>query len=725
MKRIKNFLKNKVLFSLMNDNPKIFIAKIKNFIRKKNLKIHNEKNIRSLKDILFINGTKLNHPYRYRVSHQIEQLESNNISCDEIFYEDIVNDLIKFYRGFVLFRCPLTDNLKSFIEKGKLQNKTFFYDIDDLVIDEKYVKDIDFIKKMNKDDYSLYLEGVNRNKKCLQLCDFAITTTPTLKKELKKYLPNVFVNRNVVSGEMIHLSKLAIDINSKKDEKLIYIGYLSGSITHNPDFELIKEPIKKILKEYPNVRLVITGLLDVPKDLKVFSKKIIKKPFVEWRQLPSIISQLDINLAPIEDTVFNRAKSENKWTEAGLVKVPTIASDCGAFKEVIKNNKTGILCSNTNDWYLNIKYLIENTKKRLQIGKNAYNEVLKRHCSIYTGFALTKFINENLKRNIAFIVPGIKVSGGLNVIIKHASILLNNGVDITLLSEDKIEEDIIIEGKYLPVISIITGRDVYSYFDSLVSTLWTTTHFTKNYSNNRKKFYLVQSFETDFYIHGDKRKQKANSTYNLTNKFEYITISKWCQNWLKQEFNIKSKYCPNGIDLNIFKHKEKSFKNKIRIIIEGNSADEYKNVDESFKITNQLNREKYEIWYLSYGSKPKKNYIYDKFFNVIPYNEVGKIYADCHILVKSSKVESFSYPPLEIMATGGIPIVAKNGGNIEYLNKNNAILYKQGNISDAINYIKKVVSNKKYRDSLLSQAKKTVKERSWENIEKRIISLYE
>ena len=50
-----------------------------------------------------------------------------------------------------------------------------------------------------------------------------------------------------------------------------------------------------------------------------------------WRQLPQLIASVDINIAPLQDTVFNRAKSENKWVEAALVKVPTIASDVELF----------------------------------------------------------------------------------------------------------------------------------------------------------------------------------------------------------------------------------------------------------------------------------------------------------------------------------------------------------------------------------------------------------
>lgn len=36
---------------------------------------------------------------------------------------------------------------------------------------------------------------------------------------------------------------------------------------------------------------------------------------------------VDINIAPIEFTIFNEAKSVNKWVEAALVKVPTLATN--------------------------------------------------------------------------------------------------------------------------------------------------------------------------------------------------------------------------------------------------------------------------------------------------------------------------------------------------------------------------------------------------------------
>ena len=63
---------------------------------KKRLTFYKEK--RCYKDILFINGCTLPHPSRYRVDHQIEQLLSNGLTADSVFYESLTLEMEKYYR---------------------------------------------------------------------------------------------------------------------------------------------------------------------------------------------------------------------------------------------------------------------------------------------------------------------------------------------------------------------------------------------------------------------------------------------------------------------------------------------------------------------------------------------------------------------------------------------------------------------------------------------------
>ena len=88
----------------------------------------------------------------------------------------------------------------------------------------------------------------------------------------------------------------------KKDSEKILLGYFSGSITHNSDFEMILPVIKKIMLENEKVYLKIVGELNVPDELQAFKDRILAEPFVEWKKLPELVATVDINLAPLEDT---------------------------------------------------------------------------------------------------------------------------------------------------------------------------------------------------------------------------------------------------------------------------------------------------------------------------------------------------------------------------------------------------------------------------------------
>ena len=699
---------------------------VKEFAKKSLRYIKGQKNSvnhkKSYKDVLFINGCTLPHPTRYRVDHQIEQLLANGYTADLVFYEKLDLEMEKYYKTFVFFRCPITDTIRDFITKAKMQNKVIFYDIDDLVFDKEYTKTIKHLNNMSKEELDLYYNGITRMGETLKLCDYAITTTPTLANELKKYVKEVFINRNVASEKMAELSIRATK-NRVKDDSKVVIGYLSGSITHNADFELVLPTITEIMKKYAHVYLKVVGILDLPEELKPFSERILKEPFVSWKKLPDIVASLDINLAPLEDSLFNRAKSENKWVEAALCKVPTVASDIGAFQEMIVDGKDGFLCKNEKDWFSILDKLIVNKELRKKIGEEAYSRVIKNNITTYTGYPLVQFITSKLPKTIAFVLPTTNISGGVNVILKHCSILRKTGINVFIINSDKMDDNIINQDGETEVVSNIISR-VDAKIDMMVASLWATLEYVKNYPKVLTKAYLVQNFETDFMKYGDFSRIVANSTYSYDD-VKYITISKWCQKWLEEDFGRKVSYVRNGLNLNQFLYKERKFSKKIKILVEGNSDDYYKNVDESFKIVEKLDKEKYEIHFLSYQGTPKKWYYVDKFMHRVPYDEVAKVYQDADILIKSSILESFSYPPLEMMATGGLCVVVPNDGNVEYLQDGvNCLFYQRGNIEEAIQKIENITKDKKLREKLIKNGQETAKSRSWENIEEEIIKVY-
>ena len=105
----------------------------------------------------------------------------------------------------------------------------------------------------------------------------------------------------------------------------------------------------------------------------------------------------DISLAPIEDNMFNKVKSQLKVVEAGFHRKAIIAQDFGPYKIDIKSawergegiqEGNGLLIDNNRnhkDWYKYIKKLIDNPDKVKELGNSLYETVSnKYHIDILT-----------------------------------------------------------------------------------------------------------------------------------------------------------------------------------------------------------------------------------------------------------------------------------------------------------------------------------------------------
>ena len=710
--------------------------------------------LRGFVDVLFINGCDYSvpHPIRYRVTHQMEQLESMGISCAVVNAWELLDDHVRTARTFVIFRCPYVEAIGNFVKLAHSLNKRVYFDIDDLVIDTKYTDQIPFVASMKADDKALYDDGVHRYGQTMMLCDGVITTTAQMAEELGHYLDLVYVNRNVASQDMVGLSLRAVlerDVLSLKEEGDVAeaererwevaralredhtgftMAYFSGSITHSSDFELVAPAVLRVMSEHEDARLLVVGELELPEGLDFPEERIERRPFLPWQDLPDLLANVDVNLAPLEDTIFNRAKSENKWVEAGLVKVPTVASNLGAFAECVTDGVDGLLCSTPDEWYEALTRLYEDEDLRRRIGEAAQKECLAHHVTVTSGRGLADFIVSHRTPNAAIVLFDTALSGGVFVAMKHASILRKAGYDAGFMSLHTDREGFWVdfEGERFWVLS----GDVAPYrgrIDKMIATMWATVPYARFYYNKLDSYYLVQNKENEFYELNTQQFRDATATYGHVPGLTYCTISPWCKRWLEEEYGRQDvRLAPNGIDLEQFSPVERDWSGKIRVLIEGDSESEYKNVDESFRIAEKLDPEKYEIWYLSYRGKPKDWYRVDRFFNAVPHDEVASVYQRCHILLKTSVLESWSYPPLEMMATGGQVVVLVNGGNAAYLaDGENALVFDRGEDEKAAELVEMIATDARLRERLREGGLKTAAQYDWGLVKEQIVALYE
>jgi hypothetical protein len=135
--------------------------------------------------------------------------------------------------------------------------------------------------------------------------------------------------------------------SSRPPHDYIGIGW-AGTNTHHADFDLVQNLLVEAVQKYPQTKLVIGAdptMYDRFKDLDETRKLFI--PGMPFSYFPAFYHYIDIGIAPLQDNVFNRAKSDIKLVEFGAAGIPYVASNVLPY-ESWKDG--GRLVSNEGEW---------------------------------------------------------------------------------------------------------------------------------------------------------------------------------------------------------------------------------------------------------------------------------------------------------------------------------------------------------------------------------------
>lgn len=333
-------------------------------------------------DVLFISGCDASSPYpaRYRVDCQAEQLEGVGVTCDCEFYLDVVPNDENRADVFVLSQCPMTDSVRKLVFRALEGGKRIYFDTNDPSL----------VRQLGDAEKSISDDGALRVEETLRLCDAAIVSTERLKTVLEQYVPHAFVNRSIASQEMVLLSESALASRSVRATGRLILGYFGDSFAHDEDFALIAGALGRVFLQRPSTHLVVSGVSTIPDELNQYSDRITFRERVTRQELPGLIAGVDINLVPLENSLPNEAKSEDGWIDAALVGVPTIASNVGTLKTMIRQNDTGVLCSTEREWEEAILVLVDDSNRRERIAEAARSFCLCHCTTSGTGFPFAK-----------------------------------------------------------------------------------------------------------------------------------------------------------------------------------------------------------------------------------------------------------------------------------------------------------------------------------------------
>lgn len=228
------------------------------------------------------------------------------------------------------------------------------------------------------------------------LADGVTTTTQVLADEYRKINPNVVILKNCIDPIDEFVCK-------KNTTGKFRVG-LIGSVTSNDDYFHIKDQIKK-LDERGDVTIVILGVkrqdgkLMAPTMKEDYDFWVTLKN-IEWHNACNVteymynVSQLALDLAiiPRKDHYFNECKSNLKYLEMSLLRIPILAQAFPSGKSPYQiDSPHCTLVMDNSTWY----DMVIDIKNNYDIYKNLAN---KAHDYVLEHYNIQKYAQEWVKQ---------------------------------------------------------------------------------------------------------------------------------------------------------------------------------------------------------------------------------------------------------------------------------------------------------------------------------------
>ena len=303
-----------------------------------------------------ISGVSFHRLYTPYARLQLDHNVVVDISQDKNEWADLPYekyDVVVFNRWL----GHLQYNILPILAKKKIP---FICDNDDYWVIPRYNPAYEF--------YRAYLK--NGVKDAISYADAVSCTTPQLAEVIRPFNPNVYILPNAIDPAQPQWKVTQVIRSHQKT-----IGWVGG-ISHLEDIKLLSGQIKGICEKY-GYRFLMCGYHSNSKIWREMECAITgeypnRRP--HWFQVRegtradvygTYYSEIDIVLAPLTKSKFNRYKSELKILEAAAYSLPIVVSKVEPYTN--HGNNLGVFFVTDNDWVTPLKQLIESDKST-QVG---------------------------------------------------------------------------------------------------------------------------------------------------------------------------------------------------------------------------------------------------------------------------------------------------------------------------------------------------------------------
>ncbi len=330
--------------------------------------------------------------FRYRIYNMVNSLNSlgGDVSAAWFYYGELdrLSDVVEKTDVLVVCRGKYCDRLGHVLAVARNKGVRIVFDIDDLMFDPAYMHltiksaDANYTRFSREEVWQYWYGDCARYAASLALCDDAVTTNEFLADRIHQYsgkdvtvLPNYLNEEQLVYSRQIYRQKKASGFARQGP---LYLGYFSGSHSHNHDFQMLTDPLIALFGKYDNLKLRIVGLLDIDKRLAEWSNRIERYPLQDYITLQKLIGEVEINLVPLQVNAFTNSKSELKYFEAGIVGTLSMATPTSVYARAIRDGYNGFLV-NSYEWYSKIDGLLSAMDLYPELAGNTFHDVEEKY----------------------------------------------------------------------------------------------------------------------------------------------------------------------------------------------------------------------------------------------------------------------------------------------------------------------------------------------------------
>ncbi len=251
---------------------------------------------------------------------------------------------------------------RKYIVKLRMKGIIVLYEIDDWLHGVRKIKGHAAQDIFTKD-------VVSQHELCMAACDGIICSTEWLAEAYSDH-GKTYVCKNAIEADRYK----DLEVPERQEDK-VHVGWAGGE-GHQTSIAKWRQAIQNVVGPNDQTRFVSIGLelansIDAP-------GRTLALPFVPIENVPAVLCNIDIGLAPATDSKFFRAKSDLRWLEFGALGIPIIA-DPLVYPE-IEDGVTGALADTQEEAEECMNFLIANESARQEIGSAVRSHIVSERC---------------------------------------------------------------------------------------------------------------------------------------------------------------------------------------------------------------------------------------------------------------------------------------------------------------------------------------------------------